>query len=168
MQIKSKITRRNGQVCDCIYTEEGNPEENLNGAILHGVHACCFYEDKLLVVYGGKEKGWTLAGGAIEPGETWQEAIVREVKEESNMKVLHCELIGYQDVYQVTETVRQTRAFCIIEPYGEFVADPDEDITEIKLIDPKDYKKYFDWGDIMDRTIERALEIKEKYEISIR
>jgi len=36
-------------------------------------------------------------------------------------------------------------------------------VTEIKLIDPKDYKQYFDWGEIGERIIERALELLSKY-----
>ena len=55
--------------------------------------------------------------------------------------------------------MRQTRSFCIVEPYGDFVSDPDGDITEIKLIDQRDYKQYFDWGKVGDRIMERAIEI---------
>ena len=34
------------------------------------------------------------------------------------------------------------------------------DVTEIKLIDPKDIKQYFDWGEIGDHILTRALELK--------
>src|SRR3990167_10027076 len=108
-------------------------------------------------VYYEKKKYWTPPGGGIEKGETYVEALIREVKEETNMKVLHQELIGFIDVYETDRTIRQTRSFCVVEPYGDFVSDPDDgEITEIKLIDPKDYKKYFDWGAIGDRIVERA------------
>ena len=110
--------------------------------------------------------GWILPGGGIEPGETPAEAIVREVKEESNMKVLYEECIGYQDAWDATnpegQVGRDARYFCIVEPYGDFISDPDGDITEIKLIDPKDYKQYFDWGEVGERMMKRALEIKSK------
>jgi hypothetical protein len=49
----------------------------------------------------------------------------------------------------------------IVEPIGEFKSDPDGDVTEIKLINPSDYKEYFDWGVIGDRIMEQALEIKK-------
>ena len=42
--------------------------------------------------------------------------------------------------YEPEKIIRQTRSFCVVEPYGEFVADPDGDITKIELINPKDYK----------------------------
>jgi 8-oxo-dGTP diphosphatase len=159
MEIESKLTNRSGQELKVMYYEGLNPNENLEGKILQAVHGLCFYEDKLVIVYA-KEKGyWTFPGGGIEPGETYEEALIREVKEESNMKVLHQGLIGYQDIYELDKTVRQTRSFCIVEPIGEFVGDPDGDITEIKLIDPSDIKQYFDWSEIGERIIERALEL---------
>lgn len=168
MNIKSKITRRNGQICDAEYIEGINPTQNLNGVILHGTHAYSFYKDKLVIVYGGEKKGWGLTGGAIEKNETWEDATTREIKEEANMKVLHLELIGYQDVDQISEVVRQTRVYCEVEPYGDFVSDPDGDISEIRLIDPSDINKYFNWGEIGDRAIERALELKKEYDARTR
>ncbi|MBU6371075.1 NUDIX hydrolase [Patescibacteria group bacterium] len=160
-ELKSKLKNRSGQVLDCIYYENKNPNEDLNGKIFQAVHGFCFYGDKLVIVYAEQKGYWTFPGGGIEPGETYEEAVVREVKEESNMKVLSQELIGFQDIYEPTRTVRQTRSFCIVEPYGPFTGDPDGDITEIKLIDPKDIKKYIDWGEIGDRILEQALKLKK-------
>jgi len=76
------------------------------------------------------------------------------------MKVVSQALIGFQDIYEPGRIVRQTRSFCIVEPYGNFTLDPDGEITETKLIDPADYKKYFDWGEIGERIMERAVEMK--------
>lgn len=75
------------------------------------------------------------------------------------MKVLGQQIIGYQDIYEGDRVIRQTRSFCIVEPIGDFTADPDGDITKIELIDPEDYKKYFDWGQIGDRIMSKALEM---------
>lgn len=163
MEIKSTITNRAGQSLEVIYRED-NPLKNLDGIILQAVHAFCFCDGKLVIVYShSPEKGyWTPPGGAIELRETIEEAVEREIKEETNMKVLYQELIGYQDLYEPNRIIRQTRSFCIVEPYGNFVSDPDGDITEIKLIDPKDYKQYFDWGVIGEHIMERALDMKEK------
>jgi hypothetical protein len=52
---------------------------------------------------------------------------------------------------------------CIVEPYGEFVSDPDVDITEIKLVHPKEYGEFVKWGEIGDHIVKRAVEIKENY-----
>lgn len=56
----------------------------------------------------------------------------------------------------VLKTFHQ-KNFNIVEPIGKLQKDPAGSVTEIKLIDPKDYKKYFDWGKIGDRIMERAL-----------
>ena len=154
-----------GQVLDVVYYEGLNPNENLDGKIqiLSGVHAFCFCDGKLVVVYAENKKYWTPPGGGIESGETYEQAVIREVQEETNMKVLHQELIGFQDIYEPDRIVRQTRSFCIVEPYGNFVSDPDGEITEIKLIDPKDFKQYIDWKEIGDRVLERALEMLRCY-----
>ncbi|MBI2120325.1 MAG: NUDIX hydrolase [Parcubacteria group bacterium] len=158
MEIQSILTNKSGQTLDVFY-HEGNPLENLDGKKLQGVHAYCFFNGKLVMVYAEDKKSWTPPGGGIKPGETFEEAVIREVEEESNMKVLHQEFIGYQDIHEPDRIIRQTRSFCIVEPFGEFVSDPDGDITEIKLIDPKEYKQYFDWGVVGDRIMSRALEM---------
>ena len=160
MEIKSTLTNRSGQKLDIIY-HEGDPLDGLNGKILQGVHAFCFYGDKLVLVHHSKS-GWMPPGGGIESGEPYEEAVIREIREETNMQVLHQKLIGFQDIYEPDRVARQTRSFCIVEPIDNFDSDPDGEVTEIKLIDPKDYKQYFDWGEIGDRIMERALELKDR------
>jgi ADP-ribose pyrophosphatase YjhB (NUDIX family) len=119
------------------------------------------------VVVSSAENHWTPPGGGIEKGETFEEASIREVKEETNMKVIHQECIGYQDVEIVDQnrTVRQFRMFCIVEPYGKFESDPDGDILEIKLIDPQDYKEYIKWGIVGDHMMERVLQLKAQMDL---
>src|SRR3990167_4977766 len=163
MEIKSSLINRPGQTLEVVY-READPLEDLEGKILQAVHGLCFLNGKLVIVYAEGKGYWTFPGGGIEPGETYEEAVIREVKEETNMKVLYQELIGYQDIYESNRVVRQTRSFCVVEPDGDFVLDPDGDVTEIKLIDPKDCKQYFDWGKVGERLIQRAIELKEKYD----
>ncbi|MBI2065539.1 MAG: NUDIX hydrolase [Candidatus Zambryskibacteria bacterium] len=160
MEIKSTLINHEGQKFDVIYREE-DPMVHLEDKVLQGVHAFCFCGDKLVLVKHAKS-GWMPPGGGVEIGESIEGAVVREVKEETNMKVIHQELIGFQDIYEPDRTIRQTRSLCIVKPYGNFKKDPDGEITEIKLIDPKDYKKYFDWGKIGERIIQRALELKKE------
>jgi len=161
MEIKSQLKNRSGQILNLVYRDADSFSE-LGERVIFGVHGYCFYGEKLVVVYAAAKGYWTPPGGAIEERETIEEAITREVKEETNMKVLYQELLGYQDIYQPNGIVRQTRSFCLVEPYGDFVSDPDLDVTEIKLIDPKDYKQYFDWGTVGKHLMKRALEVKER------
>lgn len=128
------------------------------------VYAVCFCGDKMVIGYGGAKNSWGLIGGSVEKGEAFEETLKREVQEESNMEVLTYLPVGVQKVTDTRDgkVIYQLRYVCIARPYGPFESDPAGAITEIKLIYPKDYKQYFDWGKIGDRIIERALELKEK------
>jgi 8-oxo-dGTP diphosphatase len=160
MQIKSQLEHK-GKTYNFTYND-GVPDVETDPGMLDGVHSFCFFNDKLVIVGHGNDE-WTPPGGGIEKGETYEEASIREIKEESNMKVLHQECIGYQDIETPGENrvQRQFRMFCIVEPYGDFESDPDGDISEIKLIDPINYKEYIKWGEIGDRLMERAMEMKK-------
>ena len=135
------------------------------GEKLDGVRSFCFYGDNMVVVLN-KKGMWTPPGGYIEPGETYEDASIREIKEETNMKVLFQKCLGYQDVFgEDIKTVRQVIMFCVVEPYGDFENDPDGDISEMRLIDPKDFSKIVGWGEIGDRILELSLKEKNNYYI---
>ncbi len=136
-------------------------------------------EHAFLIVNNITKPGiYSPVGGGIELGERPDEAIIREVKEESNMKVLAYAPIGYQkttpigptgsylseeilaDINKRTDTrppFYQLRYVCIVEPYGPFESDPAGKVTEILFVPPTEYKKYFDWGEVSDRLVERAV-----------
>jgi 8-oxo-dGTP diphosphatase len=126
------------------------------------VYGVCFCEDKLVIGFGGKKNSWGLIGGTIEPGETFEQTLKREIIEESNMAVQTWRPIGSQKITDKNGGIKiQLRAVCLVKKLGDFVGDPAGSIKEIKLIDPLDYKKYFDWGEVGDRIMTRALELKK-------
>lgn len=127
-------------------------------------YGVCFYGDEIVIGYNGKKKNWGLIGGTIEKRETLEQTLIREIQEESNMEVLSFLPIGVQKVIDTRDDsfCYQLRYVCSVQPYGPFVSDPADTITEIKLINPEEYKQYFDWGSIGDRIIERALELKNR------
>jgi ADP-ribose pyrophosphatase YjhB (NUDIX family) len=162
MEIKSTISWR-GKNHDLVYRDIDSIDE-LENRKVSAVHAWCFCGDKIVIVYAKKKDIWTPPGGGVEDGENCIDAMIREVREETNMKVLKWRFVGYQDVYEPGNISTQVRFVCIVEPYGDFVEDPDEgDITEIRLIGAKDFnRQYFNWGEIGDHITKRALEMKAK------
>lgn len=147
--------------------EDADSFDNLDQAKCKQVIAFAFHNGKLLVVNHSKRVGeYVPVGGGIEPGEKPEEAMIREVQEESNMKVLYCKPIGYQKAYEEDEPkdfLCQLRYFCVVEPYGPFMSDPAGDVTELVECDPQDYKKYFDWGAVGEHIVERAVEMLGLY-----
>ena len=160
MTIKQNLNWNDGKVYKLVYKDCDSFDE-IRDKDLQQSYGVCFYKDKLVIVYG--EPKWGLVGGKIERGESPEETLVREVQEESNMRVLKQIPIGYQEVINPDGKVDyQLRSFCLVEPVGPFIKDPVGNVTKIKLINPKDYKKYFDWGKIGDRIMERALDFFNK------
>lgn len=124
-------------------------------------YGVCFYQNEIIIGHNGSKNTWGLIGGTIEKGETLEQTLRREIKEESNMEIISYLPIGYQKVTNSMDDtfIYQLRYICTVRPFGPFVADPDNGITEIKLINPKEYKHYFDWGNIGDHIIKRAIEL---------
>lgn len=165
MEIKSTLTNPSGQVLNVIY-KDVDSELDFKNRNISGVHAYCFYGDKLVIVYSEKKGYWTPPGGGVEIGESAHDAVVREVKEETNMRVLKQRFVGFQEIIEPEKIVTQTRSVCIVEPLGPFVEDADGgEVSKIELIDPKDYKKYFDWGEVGDRIMERVLQLKTQMDL---
>jgi 8-oxo-dGTP pyrophosphatase MutT (NUDIX family) len=125
--------------------------------------AFCFCNNKLVLVYSKKRDSWEIPGGGREEGESFEECIAREIKEESNMKVLELIPLGY-DIYTSKDTSEINhilRYAAKVEPLGDFAGDgaPDGEITDMKLINPSEYKQYFDWHERGDAMMSKAMNV---------
>ncbi len=157
-----KITEKVKDHPDFVYEyQDADNFDHLEYEKCKQTYGVCFYKDKFVIGFGGHKNGWGLIGGTIEKGETFEQTLRREIQEESNMEIISFKPIGYQRVIDLKDNsyIYQLRYACIVEPIGPFISDPSGSVTEIKLISPSEYKKYFNWGEIGERLISRAMEI---------
>jgi 8-oxo-dGTP diphosphatase len=90
-----------------------------------GVAATVFYNNCVLLSVRGKppSKGkWGLPGGAVETGETLEEAVIREVKEETNVTVHPVKLITFFDSITRDEDNTVLYHYILFEYLCEYVS----------------------------------------------
>ena len=83
---------------------------------------------RLLLIKRGHEPGaglWSLPGGRIEPGETHQQALAREVLEETNLRVECRHLLGTAELPGTDGTVIDVSDYLVIVTGGELAAGDD-------------------------------------------
>lgn len=104
----------------------------------------CKYHDKFLFSFNKKRNGWEIPGGHIEEGETWQDAVKREMYEETGATKIKFEPIC---IYKISTF--GLLCYCEIEELGKL---PTEfEMTKIILSDklpdnmtfPESSKIYF-------------------------
>lgn len=163
MVITSQITTIKGE-----FTAEYHDDDNFNHLPYEQCtqsYGVCFYQGLIILAKTIKDS-WILPGGTIEPGETFEQALIREIHEEANMKVLSCRPIGYQKIWnEHTAPIYQLRYYCQVEPIGPFVKDLAEDggdIASIWQIVPNQVADLLNWGAIGERIIDRSIELHEQ------
>lgn len=102
------------------------------------VYALLFNKDRkeVLMVFNKDVNTWSLPGGAVEEDETLEQAIIREVQEETGL------LIRIQDVVSINERIFQNKnEHAIFFTFnaeiigGKISIENPEEISEIKWVD---------------------------------
>lgn len=106
-----------------------------------GVGAVVVHDGRVLLVRRGKEplRGrWVVPGGTVEAGETLQEALVREVREETGLTVRPGEVVFVFD--RILREEGEVRYHYVIVDYlCEYVSGtprPGSDAEEVALVPP--------------------------------
>jgi ADP-ribose pyrophosphatase YjhB (NUDIX family) len=82
----------------------------------------------MLLILRGHDPGkglWSVPGGRIEPGETDEEAVVREVREETGLDVACDQLLGSVERAVPPDTVIEIRDYIAVVIRGALAAGDD-------------------------------------------
>jgi 8-oxo-dGTP pyrophosphatase MutT (NUDIX family) len=106
----------------------------------------CFTHDSQIVLVTWNDTDWTLPGGTIEPGETLEQTLAREVFEEASARVRACAYVGCQRVEHLGDdrpAYYQTRFWARVElePFA-----PTHEMTARKLVRPGEFRGALSWG----------------------
>jgi ADP-ribose pyrophosphatase YjhB (NUDIX family) len=99
------------------------------------VSAAVIRDRRVLIVRRGGASGrgiYTLPGGVVEAGETLIEAVVREVREETQVAIEPVALAGYREMIMRDDDGKASRHFVILCFASRWLAgEPVPDTTEI-------------------------------------
>jgi len=124
-----------------------------------GVGAVLIHEGRVLLIRRGKEplRGrWTVPGGTVELGETLEQALVREVEEETGLQVRPRESLLVFDRILRAEG-RVSYHYVIIDYLCDYESGSPRagsDAEDVALATPEDLGSY----DLPDKTLEVVLQ----------
>lgn len=107
--------------------------------------ACCFVArapGELLFARRAVEpcKGeWSLPGGFIELGETTEEAVLRELREETNLRATRAQLLGVCTRQSPISGAVMVLGYVIDDWEGESEMQPDSDASELAFYPQSDW-----------------------------
>jgi ADP-ribose pyrophosphatase YjhB (NUDIX family) len=106
----------------------------------------CFTGDRRIVLVTWDGEHWSLPGGSLEPGETVEQALAREVREEACARVVRYRYIGCQRVEELDDgrpAYYQTRFWARVE-LDAFRAE--HEMTARRLVAPEEFRAALFWG----------------------
>lgn len=127
--------------------------------LLAGVNVIITDDQQRILLQLRRDGGWGLPGGLLEPGESFEETAIREVKEETNLDVHDLALLGTFSGSDYTFTLENkdrinviTSLFEVTSWSGRMINDPTEGLaltffaeSEIPAETKDEYRGYINY-----------------------
>jgi 8-oxo-dGTP diphosphatase len=110
-------------------------------------------DGRVAVVYRPKYDDWTFPKGKLEPGETEEQAALREVEEETGLR---CELgpeLGFASYRDPKNRPKTVRYWQMAVTGGEF--SPNNEVSELRWLEPAEARGQLSYDrdrEILDRV----------------
>src|SRR4051794_25314038 len=93
-------------------------------------------DGRVAVVHRNRYDDWSLPKGKLDPGETWEQAALREVREEIGLR---CRLGRELDAVHYTDhkgRAKTVRYWVMEVEGGEF--EPNDEVDEVRWLEPRE------------------------------
>lgn len=115
------------------------------------------YGFKLAIIHRKRYDDWSLPKGKREPGESWQETALREVREETGCPATLGEFIG-STAYTINGQTPKVVLFWHMTAENDCEFIPNSEVDKLKWVTPKNALKFLNYED--ERSIvSKAMEI---------
>lgn len=123
-----------------------------------GVAAIVLDEDRVLLVKRGRDPGkgqWSLPGGLVELGEGIQEALFREIREETSLQIALGGLVGVFERIVRDSEGRIAYHYVLADYWARRVsgcARPGSDVSAVRMLPLRDLAAF-----MLDREVKEAI-----------
>ena len=113
-----------------------------------GVGVVVRKEDRVLIIQRGNAPGrgeWGLPGGALEIGETWRDAAVREVREECGIEIALGDILDAVDIIVRDDDGRAQYHYALVDFAATYVSGElraATDVSDTRWISLSELKQY--------------------------